>query len=151
MMEEFLENSREELKRADHLIYVSLKYTRTVDIIKSTIDRLVAAYDFIIGGLLERAKDKKKIEQIPMAVGVKAETLKRLYPQKPELADYLNFYILLRKLGKASFTRAREYRRHVTMTALVDERQIEVNIDIISEYYKRVLQFVEYVEENVTR
>jgi methylphosphotriester-DNA--protein-cysteine methyltransferase len=150
-MEEFLENAKEELKRADHLIYVSLKYTRTVDIIKSSIERLVSAYESVIEGLLERAKNKKKIEQIPMAVGVKAETLKRLYPKKTELADYLNFYVLLRKLSKASFTRAREYRRHVTMTAFVDERQIEVNIDIISEYYKRVVQFVEYVEENITR
>ena len=31
----------EELKRVDHLVYVSLKYTRTVDVIRSIIDRLI--------------------------------------------------------------------------------------------------------------
>jgi len=149
MEEEFIHNAREELKRADHLIYVSLKYTRTVDIIKSVIERLIAAFDFIIDGLLENAKRRKKISQIPTAAVVKCDVLKRIYADKPEMIDYMNFYILLRKISRANFTRAREYRRHVTMTAIVDERAIEITIDIITEYYKRASMFLEYVQENL--
>ena len=38
-MSEYLVDSKQEINRADHLIYVSLKYTRTVDVIKSIIER----------------------------------------------------------------------------------------------------------------
>ena len=40
--------AKEELKRADHLLYVTLKYTRTADVIKNTIHRLLNAIDYAI-------------------------------------------------------------------------------------------------------
>ena len=43
-----LDEAKEEIKRADHLIYISLKYTKTVDVIKITIQRLINAFDFAI-------------------------------------------------------------------------------------------------------
>jgi hypothetical protein len=55
-MKESLSEAFEELKRADHLIYVSLKYTRTVDVIKSIIERLINAYDDAIITLLDKSK-----------------------------------------------------------------------------------------------
>ena len=60
MREEF-EDAKSELKRVDHLIYVSLKYTRTVDVFKSIIERLINSYGFLIEGILASLKDRKKI------------------------------------------------------------------------------------------
>ena len=40
-MNTYLDKAKSELKRADHLIFVSLKYTRTVDVIRSIIERLI--------------------------------------------------------------------------------------------------------------
>ena len=37
MMDDLVEGAKEELKRADHSIYITLKYTRTVDVIKNII------------------------------------------------------------------------------------------------------------------
>ena len=45
---ENIENAVSQLKRADHLLYVTLKYTRTVDVIKSIIKRLISAFDFAV-------------------------------------------------------------------------------------------------------
>ena len=42
-----LSDAVEEIKRVDHLVFVSLKYTRTVDVIKSVVDRIISALDFI--------------------------------------------------------------------------------------------------------
>ena len=39
----------EELKRADHMIYVTLKYTRTADVIHNILKRLINAFDVSIG------------------------------------------------------------------------------------------------------
>jgi len=150
-MKEFLDNSNEELKRADHLIYVSLKYTRSVDVIKSVIGRLINGYDFVIEGLLTRAKEKKQITQIPMSPGSRCDLIKEIYSKHADLLDYINFYLLLRRMDQGKFARAHEFRRNVTMTVTVDNKQIEVNIDIITEYYKRSLKFLEYIKENFTK
>ena len=143
-MKESLDKSREELKRADHLIFVSLKYTRTVDIIKNIIERLINAYDNSIEALLRYAKEKKKISSIPEAPIMRADTIKELFADDPDIANYINLYMLFRKINTAKFSRAREYRRHVTMTAFLDKGEVEISIDIISEYFEKTKDFVEY-------
>ena len=64
MLEDFEENAEEELKRADHLIYVTLKYTKTVDVIKNTIKRLINSMDFAVKEGLEYLK-VKNISDVP--------------------------------------------------------------------------------------
>ena len=54
-MKESLQDAKEELKRIDHLIYVTLKYTRTVDVFLSIIERMINSYEFIIDVLLKIA------------------------------------------------------------------------------------------------
>ncbi len=151
MPPEYLDKAKEELKRVDHLIFVSLKYTRTVDVIKSIIVRLLNCYDFLIDGILQNAKDRGKIDHVPSAPVVKCEVLQKLYKSDLELGHYCNFYLLLRKINRANFERAREFRRHVTMTALVEEKEIEIDIDIISDYFKHVKLFVDYLAENIIK
>jgi hypothetical protein len=149
-MNEFLEEAREELKRVDHLIYVSLKYTRTVDVFKSIIERLISCYDIAIEGLLQLAKDKKKIQSIPVSPTLRAETVKELYPKHEQIANDIDFYIFLRKLNKADYTRKNEYRRHVTMTAVFpSDEVVEVTMDTIHGYYERSKLFLNYLEESV--
>ena len=143
-MKESLNNSRKELKRAEHLIFVSLKYTRTVDVIKNIIERLINAYDFGMESLFRFAKSKKEITDFPPAPLVKAEILKTNYSEDPEMTNFLNLYIIFRKIKKAKFSRAREYRRHVTMTAFLDDGEIEINIDIITEYFEKTQEFINY-------
>ena len=53
-----IKEAKDEIKRADHLIYVSLKYTRTCDIILNIFKRLVAAYDSAILASLEKSKEQ---------------------------------------------------------------------------------------------
>lgn len=149
-MDEFLEEAVEELKRVDHLIYVSLKYTRTVDVFKSILDRLIACYDLVMEGLLEKAKSKNKIQTIPISPMLKAEMLKKIYTKQEEFTPFIDFYIFLRKLNNAEYTKSNEYRRHVTMTAIFPSGDTqEVTMDIIHDYYDKVKEFVKYVGENL--
>ncbi|MFH1511616.1 MAG: hypothetical protein ABIF10_08050 [Candidatus Woesearchaeota archaeon] len=146
-MRESLGEAKEELKRADHLIYVSLKYTRSVDVIRSTIERLINTYEIIVKSVLVRAKERKLIASIPMSPGIQAEIVRDLYSDDETITNYIQFYLLLRRMYKGKYTRAREFRRNVTMTVEVDKKQVEVNIDIITEYYKRSLAFLDYVRD----
>ncbi|MEK6961371.1 MAG: hypothetical protein AABX47_09455 [Nanoarchaeota archaeon] len=141
-MLEAIENAKEELKRADHLMYVSLKYTRTVDVLKSIVERLINAFDFLIDSLLKA----KKVKDIPKIPKLKVEAVKKCYTDVPAIASYMDFYLLLRSVDRATFERTLEYRRHVTMTAHLDDKEIEIDIDIIEDYFHKAKEFVSIVE-----
>ena len=145
---EALENAKEELKRADHLLYVSLKYTRTVDVIKSIVERLINTFDYSFEALLLAAKKQGKIPKIPELPRPKAELVSQVYGDDV-CKNYLQFYLLMRKIDKARFDRALEYRRHVTMTAHLEHEKVEITIDIINDYYDRAKEFLAYVERAV--
>lgn len=146
-MNEYINDAKDELKRADHIIYVSLKYTRTVDVLKGAIQRLINAFDIGVYALLSTLKDEKKLDDIPTQPGKRVEILKKEYKDDDALLDYLEFYMILRKMNKADFQSFKEFRRHVMMTVVLDGKEVEVNIDIITEYFHKTKEFVDFIEK----
>ncbi len=141
-MMQALRDAREELKRVDHQVYVSLKYTRTVDVIQNILARMVDGYAFIIDALL------KQDENAPQSAIERAERVKELYPDDLTIQDNMELYLLLRKLLRAkNVEREQEYRRHVTMKTIIDGREEIVNIDIITNYYLFQRDFLTHVEK----
>lgn len=141
------EQAIDELKRVDHLVYVSLKYTRTVDVIKNILDRMVASFEYIIVGVLKEDERQGKIFEVPNTPSGRLRDLKSLHADNASLMELLNFYVFLRKLHNAEYSASREFRRHVTMTAkLPDGELVEVNIDVISEYYAKCKKLLEGVK-----
>ncbi len=135
-MIESLTDAREELKRVDHLIYVSLKYTRTTDIFMNAISRMIDAYNHMFDALLKHAIENKKIEEMPGSPIEKGNLIKKLYAEDEDVIDNVDLYFLLRKIFRTKIhEKTQEYRRHVTMKLMVDNREEIVNIDIITQYY----------------
>ena len=92
-MNEYLDEAKEELKRADHLIFVSLKYTRTVDVLKSVIERLINSFDFGIIALVEYLKKKKKKNKVyPKATILRCDLIKEEFKDN-KINEYLDFYL----------------------------------------------------------
>ena len=75
-MLEDIESARGELQRAEHLIYVTLKYTRTGDVMKSIVERLIDSMNYSITDMLEFTKHKNKIKEFPASDMAKFELLK---------------------------------------------------------------------------
>ena len=145
-MKEALDNANQELKRVDHLYSVSLKYTRTVDMMKHMVERLISTFSFGIESLLKHAKDEKKIDEIPGNLGLRCKLVLETFPGE-EIADYMNLYLKLRKILRAKYTKREEYRRHVTMTATIDNGEVvEINIDNLKEHYETVKNFIKLVK-----
>ena len=145
-LDENMHDAISELKRADHSIAVSLKYTRTVDVIKSIIERLINTISFVFETLIDRAIEEGKIEKTPLVARQKTELIRKLYPEDKFLKEIIDFYFTLRKILKSKFSRRQEFRRHVTMTADLEEgKQIEVTIDIITDYFNKVRELIDYV------
>ena len=146
-MNESIYHARKELVRAEQLLFVSLKQSRNVDVIKNTIKRLISAFDFGIDALLIYSKEKKKINEVPTLVRLKLDELRKVFGDNEQIMSYLEFYNLLRKLDKAKFDRSLEYRRYVTMTAFIDEGDVLVDIDILGDYYKKSVDFINLVDD----
>ena len=148
-MKEALDNAREELKRVDHLFYVSLKYTRTVDMMRHMIDRLINVFYYGVESLLKFAKEEKKIDEIPGNPAMSSELLAKTFNNE-EIVGYTNLYLRLRKIFRADYTKREEFRRHVTMTCIIDsEEAVDINIDILKEYYEKARNFIDYAERIV--
>ena len=122
-MKEALDNARQELKRVDHLFYVSLKYTRTADMMRHMVERLISTFSFGIESLLKHAKDQKKVDEIPDNMGMRTKLAIKNFPDE-EFAKYIDLYSKLRKIIRAKFTKREEFRRHVTMTCTLDNKEI---------------------------
>ncbi|MDP3916836.1 MAG: hypothetical protein Q8Q42_00945 [Nanoarchaeota archaeon] len=142
MIEELAESSLEELKRADHSIYVSLKYTRTVDIIKNTIKRLLSAFDISIIQGLEYAKENKKISSIPASSHQRALLMVKFYPQ---LKRSIEFYTRLKNVDRADYTKKEEYRKNVALIAKVGSNKVEVNTEELRNFFDQTVSFTKCV------
>lgn len=146
-MLEALNNAKEELKRADHLIYVSLKYTRTCDVFKSIIDRLINAIDFSLDALLKKLEEAKKISSLPTAPVLKCNVIKEQVKDE-EISKLIDFYLMLRQINRCKYTRSKEFRRNVTMSVDIGNgKTLEINIDVITEYFKNTRKHIEHIEE----
>ena len=136
MLEDFEENAEEELKRADHLIYVTLKYTKTADVIKNTIQRLINAMDFAVMEALTYLK-VKNISDVPRM------RFEQLLEKIPKIKEYADFYFMLRRIYNAKFNSKEEYRKRVTLMT----EEGDVNIDTLKEYFQKARKFVKLSEE----
>lgn len=144
-------DAKEEIKRADHLIFVSLKYTRTVDMFRHIIRRMINALEFTIDELLEYAKKKKKTKEIPASPVMKGEAIKELFLEEKEVGEMVDLYLFFRRLMREKkYDKAREYRRHVTMTTIINEDVVEINIDKIHEYFDKIREYIEHVEKIIS-
>jgi len=142
-----LNEAKEEIKRADHLLFVTLKYTRTTDVIKNVIHRLLESYDNAIIYALEYLKKKKKIKEIPLTPVSRAEVLRDQNKHDINMLDYLNGYFLLRKIQRAEYTKKEEFRKNVTLTVMHNDEVIEINIENLEELYNKTKEFVDYIAE----
>ena len=146
-MKESLDKATEELKRVDHLVFVSLKYTRTADVLKNILQRMINAFSFGFEALLIYAKEQKLITDYPENKALRCNMLKEIYPNEKRLHEYIDYYLKLRKIVRAEYTQKEEYRRHVTMSVVIDGEPIDITMDSVKEDFEMLNEFVKYVRE----
>lgn len=141
----------EELKRADHLIYVSLKYTRTVDVILSVIARLISAQEILIDKLLEFLEKKKKVKGINMkkAYLIKISWVREFFKKDADVNALLDFYELLVKIMKSEHIKRGEFRKGLMLIAQDKRGEVvaEVNVEVLKEYYKNTEDLIKKIEK----
>ncbi len=146
MLEERVESPEEEIKRADHLVYVSLKYTRTCDVMKNAIARMIAAFELAFDEFLLEKKEKKELEEIPASVKEKMTAVKDLLG--PPARKYFTLYNLLKKIDKAEYTAHEEFRKNVTLKTK-GSVSIEVKMPDLYHYLEVTREFVTFLRQKL--
>lgn len=142
-MSEYSELAKEEIKRADHLFFVTLKYTRTADVMHNVIDRLVNACEIILNGFLITSK---KIKSVPDTPIMKIQLLQKMSARTADAKKYVEFYIQIRKIKNATYANRGEYRKNVTLISNAEANKIEINTEKLREIYTTTIDLVNYFE-----
>jgi len=142
--EEREESAREELKRADHLICVSLKYTRTCAVMMNAIKRLISAYEMAFDEYLRYALKKKKIDELPYTFKEKGLMVRNLIGT--QVTAYISAYNKLVKIRKSAYCAIEECRKNVTLKT-DGARPIEVTVATLEEYLGKAREFVTLIDK----
>lgn len=151
MMDE--DDAREELKRADHLIYVSLKYTRTADVILSVIKRLARAQEITIDAILKWLEDKKKIKNVDFGKSykIKLDLLKTKFKKDETVNELIKFYESLMIIMKSKHIGRDEFRKNLRLVAQDSDGEPidEINTERLKEYYRKTEELINKIDEMI--
>ncbi len=146
-MIESLEDSKEELRRVDHLIFITLKYTRTGDVIINIIKRMINSFDHCFLSLLKYLKEKKKISAIPLSPIERVELINK---NVKGATKYCKLYKLFKEIVKNKYEMKEEYRKHITLTSK-GKKKTEINYNKIIEYFDNTKDFIRFVEDYIEK
>jgi len=127
---------------ADHLLYVSLKYTKTCDVIVNLISRWNRMIETSIEHILIHAKKKKKISSVsPNPVG-KVEQVRMLFKKDKEFLKVIDMYEMFKKIHELRLERIGEFRKNVTLKVFYRGKEIHINLEKLKEYAERLEKFI---------
>ena len=130
---------------ADHLLYVSLKYTKTCDVIINLLLRWKNMIELGMDRLVEKAKKNKKWKPVPDAPRAKLIQLKKIYEKVPEVTETLELYELFRDIDKIEKVRENEFRKGVNLKVTYKGKNININLNQLKEYAEILERFISYI------
>jgi hypothetical protein len=137
-----MEDIIQEKISADHLLYVSLKYTKTCDVINNLLLRWRKMIETSLDSILKHAKKKKKLKSIPSNPVKKIDDIKNLFKKDKEFLEVIEFYEMLRKVEELRKERIGEFRKNVCLKIMYRGKEIEVNLEQLKIYSEMLENFI---------
>ena len=130
---------------ADHLLYVSLKYTKTCDVIVNLLLRWKIMIEMGMERLAEKAKKAKKWKRDSDAPRAQLIQLKKIYAKEPDIVRTLELYEMFRDIEKLEKVRENEFRKGVNLKVNYKGQTVNVNLDALKEYSQILEKFISYL------
>lgn len=127
---------------ADHLLYVSLKYTKTCDVVINLLLRWKQMIEMAMDLLVEKAKKEKKWEPIPDAPRAKLVQLRKIYSKNKAIIDALEIYEMFRDIETLDKVRENEFRKAVNLKVSYKGGVVNVNLEKLKEYADVLEKFI---------
>lgn len=145
-MPEILEKIIKEKISADHLLYVSMKYTKTCDVMINLIKRWKIMTDYAFDALLDKAKKKKRIKSIPDAPKLRIDAIKELFSTHKEILDAVAAYDMFKLIETLPKTRENEFRKGVCLRVSYKGGEVAVTLDKLKEYSEILERFINFTK-----
>ncbi len=127
---------------ADHLFYVSLKYTKTCDVITNLLLRWAKMIETSIDKILEHEKKKKKIHSVPSSPIEKIDQVRKSFKKDSEFLEIIDMYEMFRKIRDLKTERIGEFRKNVTLKVFYRGEEISINLEKLKEYSDKLEKFI---------
>ncbi|HEA46279.1 MAG TPA: hypothetical protein ENH99_00680 [Candidatus Pacearchaeota archaeon] len=137
-----MEDIIQEKISADHLLYVSLKYTKTCDVIMNLIIRWRKMIETSVDAILKHAKKKKKISSIPANPVGRIEAVRKLFKKDQNFAEVIDTYEMFKKIEELRKERSGEFRKNVTLKVFYRGEEISINLEKLKIYADMLEKFI---------
>ena len=142
-----MEEIMQEKISADHLLYVSLKYTKTCDVIMNLLIRWRKMIETGIDHILEKEKETGKINSVSENAIGKIRQMKETFKDRKEVIETMDFYMMLRKLGELKTERVGEFRKNVALKIQFRGQEVVVNLEQLKIYAEMLEKFINFAKE----
>jgi hypothetical protein len=147
MIEEIIK----EKTSADHLMYVSLKYTKTCDVILNLLARWKSLIELSFDTIIEHRFEDGKIPGVPATPKQRVEFIKKYFKKSEEIQKVVPLYIFFKRIPDLNKTRSGEFRKGVNLKVIEPTRTTDINMDMLGEYYETVEKFMGEVKKILSK
>lgn len=142
-----LEDIIKEKTSADHLLYVSLKYTKTCDVILNLLARWKSLIEISFDVLLEKGIEGGKVPHTPESPKQRVEFMKKYFKKSEEIQAVVPLYVFFKRVPDLNKTRRGEFRKNVGLSVIEPTRTTEINMEKLGEYAEIVERFISKVKK----
>ena len=132
---------------ADHLLYVSLKYTKTCDVILNLLARWKSLIELSFDAILEKKVSEGKVPHTPESPKQRIEFIKTYFKKNDSIQEVVPLYIFFKRVPDLDKTREGEFRKNVNLKVLEPGKVTEINLSKLGEYSEIVDKFVGEVKK----
>jgi len=132
---------------ADHLLYVSLKYTKTSEVILNLILRWTIMIDYAFENMLKHAKKKKIIKTIPASPKPRLDLIREAFSKEKIIIDTLDLYEMFRRIDTLKKESEGEFRKNVALKVSYRGEVVKINLEQLKEYSLILEKFINYLKQ----
>lgn len=136
---------------ADHLMYVSLKYTKTCDVILNLIERWKCMIELSFDALIEKSIKEKKLPHLPESPKQKIEFMKKISTKMPATNEVIQLFIFFKRIPGLEKEREGEFRKNVCLRILEPNKTTDINLEKLKEYTELLERFISEVKHNLSK
>jgi len=132
---------------ADHLLYVSLKYTKTCDVILNLLARWKSMMEISFDAVIDALIKKKKIPSKPKSPKDRVEFMKKYFKKYPAIQEAIPLYIFFKRVPDLDKQREGEFRKNVNLKIKEAGKITEINMEMLGIYSEVLERFISEVKQ----
>jgi len=132
---------------ADHLLYVSLKYTKTSEVIMNLILRWTIMIEYGLDSIMAHAKKKKMVKSIPTSPKPRLDLMRETFKDEEIMIEVLDLYEMFRRIDQLKKESEGEFRKNVALKVSYRGEIIKINLELLKEYSLTLEKFINYLKQ----